>query len=160
MPVEPKQLELNGKKFTLSPLPAMRQYKLMTRLGKVAGPALRELRELKLGEIGKGTDPGKLEAGPFLGAAAALFEHLEADEAEAILRELLTGALVEGAPLLKVFDLELQGEMGTVLRLLAAALEVNFGSFFGGSGGGGIASFLAKLQRSGTSSTSPGPSNG
>ena len=159
--IEPQTKSIDGRTFTVAPLPAMRQYKLMTRLAKRLGPGLGpalgglfpQLQQMK------GVDLRKVDLAALLPALGALFDQLDPDEAEAVLKELLQTSLIDGKPLLPVFDAELQGKMGTILKLLGFALEVNYGGFFGGLDGAGTGLLQQLLSRSATSSTSPGPSS-
>lgn len=152
--IEPKQKTIDGHLFTVSPLPAMRQYKLLARIAKRLGPGLSKLAPLM---AGKGVDLQKLDVGLLASAGASLFEALDENEAEAVLKELLETALMDGTPLMPVFNVALQGQMGTVLKLLGFGLEVNFGGFFAGLGGGGTGLLQQLLHRSAASSTSSGP---
>ena len=69
-------------------------------------------------------------------AAQMLFETFSENDFEALIRELLESATVEHEghtiPLMPVFDVVMAGKPGTILKLLKFALEVNYGSFFGG----------------------------
>lgn len=120
--------DIDGTVFAVTQLPAMRSMRLMHRLAKAVGPAMLKavggkavsLKELDLASVGD--------------AAQMVFETFSENDFEALIRELLEGATVdhEGRtiPLMPVFDLVLAGKVGTILKLLKFALEVNYGSFF------------------------------
>lgn len=122
--------DIDGTMFAVSQLPAMRSMRLMHRLAKAVGPALLKaaggkavsLKELDLSNAGE--------------AAQMLFETFSENDFETLIRELLESATVEHEgrtiPLMPVFDVVMAGKPGTILKLLKFALEVNYGSFFGG----------------------------
>jgi hypothetical protein len=116
---------IDGMTFRVTQLPAMRGVKMLNRLVRILGPAA--------GRAFAGADPsaglGGLDVGALGGAVAALTERLSDDELESIIRTLLETATVDNTPLLPVFDLKLQGRMGSLLKLLGFALEVNYSNF-------------------------------
>ena len=120
---------IDGIEFTIDQLPAMRALRLLNKLARLASPAL--------GAIGAAFSQSKSVANMDLDAlgrgASALLSSLSDDEMEAITRELLGSAIMrsggKNVELLAVFDLEFRGKMGTVLKLLGFALEVNYGNF-------------------------------
>jgi hypothetical protein len=110
-------------------LPATRAFKLMTRLGKLLGPVLGQLKGVKLG-----SDTANLV--PALGA---LFAVLEPDEADALMISILEGTLVvtneaitlsSAAAIDKVFS----GRLPMLLKVMSVAIEANFADFFRGLG--------------------------
>lgn len=117
---------VNGERLVVvQQLPAMKAFKLLARLGRSVGPALAL--------FAKGDDG--IEQG-----VRILFERVTPEELEGVTRELLAGAQIEmpgddGGPvrvdLLKVFDREFQGEMGSILAVVVHALSVNYANFFG-----------------------------
>jgi len=104
-------------------LPAMKAFRLLSRLGRDLGPALALFAK---GDAG-------IEQGVRL-----LFEAVTPEELEAVTRELLQGAQLELqtadgrklVDLLTVFDSEFRGEMGAILQVLVHAVTVNYGNFF------------------------------
>lgn len=124
--------EINGKRFTISQLPAMRALKLSTRLGKLFGPAMA-----KVAGAGppKAFEDMNLEA--LSPAVAMLFENLTESEIESLTKELLGSALaqldgnwVELFGKAPTFDLVMGGDVLGIYRLLYAAIEVNYSDFF------------------------------
>lgn len=126
--------EINGKKFQISQLPAMRALRLSTRLGKLFGPPLAKVA---------GTSPttqgiASVNVGALAPAIASLFETLSESELESLTRELLCttmvehdGAWVELFGHSPVFDLVMGGDVLGIFKLLYAAIEVNYSDFFG-----------------------------
>lgn len=121
--IENREKEIDGFKFTVPQLPAMRSLRMLRRLSSAFGPAVAQAFGSATGEV------------DFKGLASALemlFMKLTEDELEQITKELLAQALVDGRPLLREMDLTLAGKPGTLLKLLAFSVEVNYGSFFAG----------------------------
>ncbi len=118
--------DIDGLGFSVTQLPGMRAQKMLPRLGKILGPAVA-----KLGGMAKGL--GGLDVGALGDAAEALFSTLTPEEYESLTRELLETAQVtqEGktAPLMRQYDDVMAGRVMTGVKLLAFALEVNFGDF-------------------------------
>lgn len=98
---EPQERVINGRTFVVTPLPAMRALRLWPLVSKA-----------------------------FKSVDGEMFAALSADEMEKLTRELLAMARVDGQELLKVFDLELQGEIPTVMEVLSFAISVNYMSGF------------------------------
>lgn len=115
-----------GEVFTVSQLPAMRSVRLLTRLGKVLGPAASELGRALA--TTKGETPQVEALAPALGA---LFSQLEPDTVEQLLRELFATTKVGATDLMPVFDMKMAGQFNSIWKLAATALEVQFGNFFG-----------------------------
>lgn len=129
---ETRELEIGGKTYRVTQLPAMRSLKLLNRLGRVLGPALGTLAGAATSSSGlSGMDVGKLGE-----AAELLFDKLSEKELEDIVLQLTE--LVECSDGEKSFvltkphiDTLFQGDVGGLLKLVAFALEVNYGSFLG-----------------------------
>ena len=143
-----KTLSLGGqeRKITITQLPALRAVKLLTRLGRVAGPGLAMLAS---------GDSGKLSE-----ALQTIFGALSDAEVEHLIAELLfEGARIEVAgqmvPVKTAFATEFAGEMLAIVEAVKLALEVNYGSFFAGLAGL-IPASLRPAGLSSVSSTSAG----
>ncbi len=146
MSIATHEREIDGHRYTVSQLPAMRALRLLNRFGRIAGPSLARMAG------GEGRDD------TFAQAVQELFDRLPDDEMEAVVRELLSAALADGKELLPQFDLHFQGRMGALVQVLRFALEANYGSFFGELAAASHA--LRTAPRSAGSSTSSGPSGG
>lgn len=125
MPIETKEKIIGEATYRVSQLPAMRAFKLLTRLGKVAGPALAAMKG------GLDADLGE--------AAKALFDRLSEDEVEQLLRQILETVQVteEGKTrqMLTGFDIIYAGDrMVEVFEVVKFALEVQYGPIFAALG--------------------------
>lgn len=109
------------KTFEVTQLTVLRATKMLTRLGRLLGPSLKDMKG--------GTDA---EALKMLGAAAIgdLLARLEETEVERLLLDLLETTTVDGAPVKKQLDLLFAGSLVEMFKLAAFALQVNFGDFF------------------------------
>jgi hypothetical protein len=146
---------IDGSTFSVTQLPAMRGVKMLNRLFRVLGPpAARALGGVNVAELASRGLAG-LDVGALAEAVPLLADRLTEAELEALVRELLETATIDGRPLMPTFDLTMQGRVGTVLKLVGFALEVNYGSFFDVLGGAARAATTA--SHSGGSSTSPRP---
>ncbi len=109
-------------------LPALRAFKLMTRLGKLLGPSLAQLKGVKL----------KAKADALLPVLTTLFEALEPDEAESLAQQILEGTLViAGGKSVTLnsqpaIDAVFGGRLLSMLRVMSFAVEVNYRDFFRG----------------------------
>jgi hypothetical protein len=122
VPLEPREVLIGERRFTLSPLPAMRAHRLLARLGRIAGPA-----------VISAIIEGGLSA-QALPALASFFDKLSPDELEGLTRELLAGSSVNDGKsnqdVMAVFDIAFQGRLHEVLQLLREALVLNYGASF------------------------------
>lgn len=138
---------------TVQQLPARRAERIFHRLMTAVGPAIAAAAS------GLGQGGSALEADVDLGAAArTLFDRLTWAETEAIQKELLETAQVtidgKTGLLMPLVDELLAGKVGTLLKIAAFAIEVNFKDLFQmASSADGL---LAKVLRS----TSQKPSSG
>lgn len=116
MPLETKQVVIKGKTYTASTLPAMRGLRLLTKIGKVAGPAMAAGLDADLTT-----------------AARALFDGLDENEVENIIKALLSTVTVTDErgnqrDVLAGFDVEYSGAgLVDVFEVVKFALETNFG---------------------------------
>lgn len=115
---------IDGNTFRVTQLPATRAVRLSHKLLSIVAPAM--------GYAASGTKDGNvLDADVDFGRAIqSLFDRLPTNEFEALLKELLQGALIDDKPLMPQFDIVMQGRVLTVFKLAAFALEANFRDFF------------------------------
>jgi hypothetical protein len=104
---EAQETTINGRVYSVTPLPAMRALRMWP-----------------------------LVARGFMTEESPLTK-LSADEIEALARGLLALARVDGKELLPVMDLELQGDIPSLMELLSFAVRVNYSGFNSGSTGPG-----------------------
>lgn len=117
-------ITLGSNLFCVPALPAMRAFALQPRVA----PAVATL-VATLGEMGGTLAEMDVAA---LGPAMSKFcAALPAAELEAVTRELLADATVDGVQLLPVFDAKMRGRTMDTWRLLWHALKVNYPDFFG-----------------------------
>jgi hypothetical protein len=126
--------EIDGFTYSVDQLPGRKSITFLARLGRIVGPSLGPLvKALKF--EGKTVDLTKLELEPIGVAIGKLFVDLSETETDAIMRELLQGATyVDGDRIVNVwdtFDLHFKGRPAAGLKLVAFAMEVNYGNFFG-----------------------------
>jgi hypothetical protein len=127
--IQTKSRTIDGIETNVTQFDALRACTLIPRLGKILAPVAGMLK-------GVNADTDIEALGPALGA---LFTRLEGDELRALVCDLLVGTTVvaDGA----VRDLSradninavFSSRLGVMFKVLAFVLEVNFGSFFGGS---------------------------
>lgn len=125
MPLRSEELALSeGRVIKVTQLPAMRAVKLAARIGKLVGPALAAAMD-------KGAD-ANVDVGV---VARVLFDRIDPDELEKLLRELFaTTTRGDGSgrtvPLNDVFDFEFAGDgLADLLKVVQFALGVQFGTF-------------------------------
>jgi hypothetical protein len=128
--------------YTVQQLPATRSLRLLHRLGKVLGPGLTQAASL--GSVGS---LANADVGVIVSGIAGILQTSAEDEVVGIVRDLLgttfvtqNGQMVELAPLM---DLHFQGNLLDLFKVVAFALEVNYGDFFGGLLAGGRAKLAA-----------------
>lgn len=127
---EQQTREIDGLRFTVQMLPAMRATRLWHRILKGAAPAFLKAA----GSAKSGLADADVSA--LADAAQLLFNNFSESDFEGILRELLETTLVEKDgkqfPLMPVFDDLMRGRTVTLLKLVRFALEVNYSDFFDG----------------------------
>jgi hypothetical protein len=120
--------EIEGVKYTVSPLPPRQALRMLARLGKLAGPAIEQFASAAKGSKGLG-DLDVVAAGK---ALAMVFTNAEPEEFERIVTELLGSLTRGGVPVASgALDIEMLGKVDVMLELAAFALRVNYGSFSG-----------------------------
>lgn len=111
---------------TTTQLPALRSFRLLTRLGKLMGPAIGRLKGVGL----------KSDMSALLPALMSLFDNLEPDDVDSLTLQILEGTVVEvgGRPTVlsstegvnRVFG----GRLFLMFKVMVFAIEVNFRDFF------------------------------
>lgn len=141
MAIETVEREIDGVVYKCGQLPAMRAVKLLNRLGRVLGPTLAKLGAALPATGGKlsDLDLSRLDFAKVGDAVSLLFEKLDDETLEKLLRELLSGVSFEEpdgkiGPLFPdsrtlAFDQHFKGRILSVGRVAAFAFEVNFGGF-------------------------------
>jgi hypothetical protein len=125
--------EIDGMSFTVTQLPATKQFRLQAWLALKVGPGI--VKALSGVDLSGGAKSlSKVDLGEMADGVAMLCDRLSADDFEKLWKELLEGARVKvdgNSVLLKdVFEVVMVGKFLTLLKLIRFAMEVNFGSFF------------------------------
>lgn len=139
--------DIDGFSYTVQQLPATRSIRLLHRLGKLVGPGFTELASTGNLRSLSGADVSIL----IMGIVGILKESNE-DALMAVIKELLVGTVAIPGPVDVTgpqFETHFQGRLLALFELLAFALEVNYGSFFGG--------LALALGQGASASTSPTP---
>ena len=123
---------IDGLEFTTTMLPARRASRLGARLLRLAGPVLKKLGGIKMGD----------DVGQLIPALFVLFESVSDDELESLQAEILCGTSVKmSLPGEKkprnvdmvdgdMIDLVFTGRLATMYKAMKFAVEVNFSDFF------------------------------
>jgi hypothetical protein len=127
--LEPQTKQIDDVNVTVTQLPAMRALKLLHRILKAVAPSAAKA-------MASG-DAKKLALTNLSEAAELLFDRLSEEDLAAVTKQLLSTAFVtagdeqrpavSGDILHGAFD----GHIGLLMKVLAFALEVNYGDFLG-----------------------------
>lgn len=121
---------IDGYSIAVSQLPAMQALKMSARLGKLlGGPMSKALGTLDVSDL-KTADMAVIG-----GALLSLFESLDENELERLVKTFLQAATLDGKPFLQVMEAVLAGQVLTIYKALGFALEVNYKDFFAGLAG-------------------------
>lgn len=142
MPIQSKDIQIRETQFRITQLTPMRSLKLLNKIGRAIGPSLAHLGNAVGGSVAEfDLATANINFGELGSAVGALFTQLSDDAAfDAILRELLSGAVVIGPqgvqPLFQgggaaTFDAVFADHPADAYKLALAALEVNYADFFG-----------------------------
>ncbi len=124
-----EHVDIDGARYETTQFPAMRAYGLLTKLVKHIGPAL--------GMISQMEDKSDLMlAAPAIGMALG---NLTEQEAQKLLLDILACTTVDNAGTLVYLSSTdaingfFSGKLGTMFKVVAHALKVNYADFFGDS---------------------------
>ncbi|MCC6178816.1 MAG: hypothetical protein WAZ94_15230 [Phycisphaerales bacterium] len=123
--MEPQKRIIDGYTVELSPLPAWQGLEGLHQLTRLVGPALTGIMAAAKGDlqaIGTGVSQALMTTPPA--------------EVTALMKRLLGTCrltLHDGKQIVGIgtFDTEFQGKLLTVFKIVAFAVEVNYGDFFG-----------------------------
>lgn len=116
---------IDGHTWAVTQLPPTRSLKLMARLLKIVGPALGQ-------GLSAGADLDKADISAFGPAIEKLLLQLDGDTLDAVVKESLATARIDGQEALVGFEVTFHGRLVELLKGVAFALEVNYSDFFGG----------------------------
>lgn len=139
MALEMQTRKIDERDVNCTPHKARAGARLLARLVRHVGPALSKLRGIDVKNI---KDADIADFGP---AVSGLFETLTPDEFDSLSVEILSRcsiAMPDDRGQLKLHDLSkpagiddaFSGELKLMFKVMAFALEVNFGNFFDGFG--------------------------
>ena len=122
---EPITLETSEgpREFEVTQFTCMRSVRMMTRLGKMLGPALEKLKGAAAGDQGDA-----------LAAIGDLLQTLEEVAVEKLILDLLEVVTIDGTPLRPQLDMLFAGKLASLFKLAAFVVQVNYSDFFGALG--------------------------
>lgn len=162
-----EQKDIDGDVYEFFPMPPKVALRVLTRLSKLVleplgmfGDAIKGDQggnsgaEKSDGERAVGMLDKKSPPDVFAKAAKVLVERLDEDEVTSTIETVLSATTVhvqrvsegdKGTRPLR-FDLDFAGRPGHLLKVFVAGLEVQFGDFFGASGGG-LGALVARARQ-------------
>jgi len=146
--LERVEKQIDDHVYSFAHLPAQEALRVLTKLTKIVGEPLAiavgalmkdDKTERKLGEDGlplpaepkKGLLERDVDPEVFGKAARSLIEKLDEEEVIAIVVKLTTQQVLCDGIEIKNFNTHFTGQLGHLFKVLAAALEVQYGNFFG-----------------------------
>lgn len=122
---------INGKVFKVSQFPAMRGWKVFTKLAKGVFPAIAGLA----GSVKDwDNDDIDLDREGLVEAVKYIVTELDENKSEALIRDLLELTWCDGQEVMPQFDNLFKGDYGTLFKVLAFSVEVNYKSFLENGG--------------------------
>jgi hypothetical protein len=117
---------IDGATYAVTQFSATKSLKTFHRLGRMIGPAFGALTGgAALGDVAN----ANITAESFGTAIKALFESCDEATFERTVKDLLETTTKDGKPI--NFDLDFSGSIGTLFKVLAFVLEVNYSDFLG-----------------------------
>jgi hypothetical protein len=129
--------DIAGMEVRTTQFPALRAMGLLTTLGRILSGSAGKLASV----AGGSTSIGDLDIGSAASAIGALFEQVDATEAQQIAKDILaqtsvvTDEVIEDLAQKGAIDRVFSGSLLVMFKVMAFALEVNFGDFLDGIGG-------------------------
>lgn len=121
---------IDGLEYTFYQFPATDGTKVLIRLSKLLGEPLGMLG----GDVLKGGIKGAVgtDAGHAIGKAVkALTDNIDVEETYNLIMMFFKHVQHNGNSLSDIYDVHFQGKYSLVFKILKAALEVQYGNFFG-----------------------------
>ncbi len=135
MPLETRTKLINGREYEVRQLDALKGRSVFLRLAKYAIPALTEIKEAASSPASEGEDAALKILG---GSLSKIAESVTEEDFNFFCDTLAPTTCVEidgkRPQLDRVFPVHFAGNYAEMLGWLAFAFEVNFGSFFVGTG--------------------------
>ena len=121
------QKTIDEREYQFGLLNPFKANKLLIKLTKILGPAL--------GSMSKGGDVKSIMDMDLSEVMEGLCSRLDEDQIESIMITLFDQVLCDGDKMTESFvATEFKGSLNTLYKVTFAALEVQFGDFFGGKG--------------------------
>lgn len=121
-----EEKSIDGSTYAVSQFSATKSLKMFHRLGKMIGPAFGALTGgAALGDVAN----ANVSAESFGAAIKALFDACDETVFERTVKDLLETTTKDGKPI--NFDLDFSGNIGSLFKVLAFVLEVNYSDFLG-----------------------------
>jgi hypothetical protein len=151
--MDAKTKEINGHKYEVSPFPARHAFKLKATLLRKLGPGLAAMVGAAKGD--SLTNP-ELDGAAMATGVEALFSNLgTADDIMSLVEDIVRMTRRDGNEITgESIDLDFQGCLSDLYKVVWFVLEVNFGDFFEGASFGGLGE-LIKSKIAGSVSGSP-----
>jgi len=120
--IEMVEKEVDGTTYKIEQFPTSKAIKILTQLGNLLGPSLQDV-------MGGSGVKDKSEQSRFFGKAIGeLLSRMDKEQNVALAKQLVESCLRgEGAKI--NFELDFRGQLGHLLKLLVAVLEVNYSNF-------------------------------
>ena len=131
---ENKTKTIDGEDFTFYQLNPFKANRLLIKLVKIAGPALGSLANSKDVKGVQGLMDSDFDAKALLDS---LCDKLDEDQVDSIFKELLSQVHHSGEGSLEkeaACDVFFKGKINLMYKVVFAALEAQFGDFFGANG--------------------------
>lgn len=114
--IEAAEKYIGSSLYLYRPLTATPAYKLLLKLVKMLGPSFASMAAGKEG---------------LSQAANLLAQNLDEEATDAIIKQLVKQAELDGKPMAPQFEMHFAKRTGELLKFLAFALEAQFGDFLG-----------------------------
>lgn len=168
---ETREEQVGGFTVRVTPHGARAGARLLAKVGRAIGPALSKVvsgTQISKVRTGQEISVDDVELGDLDGAIEALFAQLTDDAVDALIVEILKCSSIvmpDDSGSDRLFDLSktteidraFTGRLPLMFAVMRFALEVNFGPFFGASGG--LAAFVRAAALAPSRSTSPANSS-
>lgn len=121
-----EDIEIDGTRYTLTQYPATTAVKLLVKLTKVIGKPVAIITAAGL--------DASLSMSLVSEAVDALSQNLDPDQFDKMIKEILSGTrfhLEDGKSRELIFDMDFQGRIGHLFKLLKAVLQFQYSDFLG-----------------------------
>ena len=113
MAVSSVTVEIKDQEYAITPFTAVKGLKLFKRVMTIAGPGLEHLGD---------------EEGDITNVIAAVIKKFDEEPVEVLIQDLVKGVLCDNQEI--IFATHFQANYGTLFKLVAEVIKVNFGNVF------------------------------